>query len=91
MIIAMKKRKQVLKKNENLVNFTVRIPSLSKARLIEYSNKTNQSQALIISNLIRDHLPGQAVSLAPAPFPIEQSTDDFKQEIKDWLSKHEKN
>ena len=87
----MKKRKQIIKNNENLVNFTVRIPSTSKQRLIDYSNKTNQSQALIISNLIRDHLPGQAVSLAPPPFPIEQSTDDFKQEIKDWLSKHEKN
>ena len=86
----MKKRKQRIKKNENLVNFTVRIPSTSKQRLIDYRNKTKQSQALIISDLIRDHLPSQAVTLAPAPFPIEASTDDFKQEIKDWLTNHEK-
>jgi hypothetical protein len=86
----MKKRKQRNKKNENLVNFTVRIPSTSKQRLIDYSNKTKQSQALIISDLIRDHIPAQSVTLAPAPFPIEASTDDFKQEIKDWLTNHEK-
>ena len=87
----MKKRKQILKNNENLVNFTVRIPSTSKQRLIDYSNKTKQSQALIISDLIRDHLPSQAVSLAAPPFPIEQTADDFEQDIKDWLTNHEKN
>ena len=91
----MVKRKQVIENNENLINFTTRISSRIKKKLVDYSEKHGQSQAMVISELIDHHLPGQEkaeITLAPAPYQEEDTSVDrlaSRDEMVNWIRSHE--
>ena len=91
----MVKRKQVIENNENLIKFTTRISSRIKKKLVDYSEKHGQSQAMVISELIDTHLPDQekpGITLAPAPYQEEDPSADrlaSREEMVNWLRSHE--
>ena len=91
----MVKRKQVIENNENLINFTTRISSRIKKKLVDYSEKHGQSQAMVISELIDHHLPGQQkpdISLAPAPYQEDDTSAEriaTRDEMVHWIRSHE--
>ena len=91
----MVKRKQVIENNENLINFTTRISSRIKKKLVDYSEKHGQSQSMIISELIDHHLPGQEkaeITLAPAPYQEEDTSAEriaTRDEMVNWIRSHE--
>ena len=91
----MVKRKQVIENNENLINFTTRISSRIKKKLVEYSEKHGQSQAMVISELIDHHLPGQekpGISLAPPPYQEDDTSAErlaSRDEMVNWIKSHE--
>jgi len=91
----MVKRKQVIENNENLINFTTRISSRIKKKLVDYSEKHGQSQAMVISELIDHHLPNQdkpGISLAPPPYQEDDTSVErlaSRDEMVKWIRSHE--
>ena len=82
----MSRKRQVLDNNQKLISFVVRIPEQLKRRLEEHSARVGQSQALIITELVANHIPdGRGVTLPKVPF---QEHDADQTDLERWLADH---
>lgn len=82
----MSRKRQVLDSNQKLISFVVRIPEQLKRRLELHSEKTGQSQALIVSELVADHIPDEhGITLPKVSF---HEHDVEQTDLEQWLDKH---
>jgi len=82
----MSRKRQVLDNNQKLISFVVRIPETLKRRLEEHSARVGQSQALIITDLVANHIPdGRGVTLPKVPY---QEHDADQTDLERWLADH---
>lgn len=85
----MSKKRQVIDNDEKFVSFVVRLPSGLKRKLVEFSDRSGQSQASIITNLVADHIPDRGASLPKVLFTEHESADN-QVDLENWLAQHGK-
>lgn len=89
----MKKRRQSLGNHDKLVTFVVRLPGALKKRLENYSDRSGQSQASIITSLVADHIPNDEDGAITSPEPLvrdDLDLSDNRVDLKKWLAEHGK-
>lgn len=89
----MKKKRQSLGNHDKLVTFVVRLPGALKKRLENYSDRSGQSQASIITSLVADHIPNDEDGAITSPEPPGRDdlyVSDNMVDWKKWLADHGK-
>ena len=89
----MVKKRQSLGNHDKLVTFVVRLPGALKKRLEDYSDRSGQSQASIITSLVADHIPNDgddAITLPEPPVRDDLDLSDNRVDLKKWLADHGK-
>ncbi len=89
----MKKKRQSLGNHDKLVTFVVRLPGALKKRLENYSDRSGQSQASIITSLVADHIPTDGDDAITSPEPPVQDdlyVSNNMVDWKKWLADHGK-
>ena len=82
----MSRKRQVIDSNQKLISFVVRIPEQLKRRLERHSERTGQSQALIVSELVADNIPDErGITLPKVSF---QEHDADQTDLERWLADH---